>query len=143
MSRYGAMAIAWTMDKLGPMAHTADDCGLVLSVIAGHDPQDHDSLPNGVAEFHYSRNERIPAKFLRVGRLTNVWLETEPGLDPAVNDALKVLEKKGAKISDAEIPDGPYEEAAELTILMEAASAFQDLIAAGRAKAGRQTVRGV
>ena len=31
------------MDKLGPMCRTADDCGLVLSVIAGHDPRDHDS----------------------------------------------------------------------------------------------------
>src|SRR5437879_559087 len=51
--RFGAMAIAYTMDKLGPMARTADDCGLVLSVIAGHDPRDHDSLPPGMAEFMY------------------------------------------------------------------------------------------
>jgi aspartyl-tRNA(Asn)/glutamyl-tRNA(Gln) amidotransferase subunit A len=64
--------------------------------------------------------------------MTNVWREMEPGLDSAVNDALKVLEKNGAKISDVEIPDGPYEEAAELTILMEAASSFQDLISSGR-----------
>jgi aspartyl-tRNA(Asn)/glutamyl-tRNA(Gln) amidotransferase subunit A len=132
VSRFGAMAIAWTMDKLGPMAHTADDCGLVLSTIAGHDPLDHDSLPKGVAEFPYSRDEGTSARRLRVGRLTNVWRKTEPGLEPAVHDALKVLEKKGARISDASVPDGPYEEAAELTILMEAASAFQDLIASGR-----------
>jgi aspartyl-tRNA(Asn)/glutamyl-tRNA(Gln) amidotransferase subunit A len=132
VSRFGAMAIAWTMDKLGPMAHTADDCGLVLSTIAGHDPLDHDSLPKGVAEFRYSRDEPTSARGLRVGHLTNVWREMEPGLEPAVDDALKVLEKKGASISDAEIPDGPYEEAAELTILMEAASAFQDLVASGR-----------
>jgi aspartyl-tRNA(Asn)/glutamyl-tRNA(Gln) amidotransferase subunit A len=132
VSRYGAMAIAWTMDKLGPMARTADDCGLVLSVIAGHDPKDYDSLPVGVAEFSYSSAKRTPSKPLRVGRLTNVWRETEPGLESAVNDALKVLEKNGAKISDVEIPDGPYEEAAELTILMEAASSFQELISSGR-----------
>jgi aspartyl-tRNA(Asn)/glutamyl-tRNA(Gln) amidotransferase subunit A len=49
-----------------------------------------------------------------------------------VNNALKVLEKDGVKISDVEIPDGPYEEAAELTILIETASAFQELIASGR-----------
>jgi len=132
VSRLGAMAIAWTMDKLGPMAHTADDCGLILSTIAGHDPMDHDSLPKGVAEFRYSRDERTSARRLRVGHLTNVWSKTEPGLEPAVDDALKVLEEKGASISDADIPDGPYEEASELTILMEASSAFQDLIASGR-----------
>jgi aspartyl-tRNA(Asn)/glutamyl-tRNA(Gln) amidotransferase subunit A len=126
------MAIAWTMDKLGPMARTAEDCGLVLSVIAGHDPRDHDSLPLGAAEFIYPGEIRTSAKSLRVGRLTNVWREMDPGLDSAVNDALKVLEKDGAKISDVEIPDGPYEEAAELTILIEAASAFRDLIASGR-----------
>ena len=45
MSRYGAMAIAWSMDKLCPMARSAEDRGLVLSVIAGHDPMDIDSLP--------------------------------------------------------------------------------------------------
>ena len=133
VSRYGAMAIAWTMDKLGPMARTADDCGLVLSVIAGHDPKDYDSLPAGAAEFSYSSllEKRPAAKPLRIGRLTNIWRETEPGLDAAVNEALKVLEKNGAKISDVEIPDGPYEEAAELTILMEAASSFQELISSG------------
>ncbi|HZJ71340.1 MAG TPA: amidase, partial [Planctomycetota bacterium] len=47
VSRRGAMALSWTLDKLGPMARTADDCGLVLGVIAGEDPADRTSLPNG------------------------------------------------------------------------------------------------
>jgi aspartyl-tRNA(Asn)/glutamyl-tRNA(Gln) amidotransferase subunit A len=132
VSRFGAMAISWTMDKLGPMARTADDCGLILSVIAGHDPKDHDSLPQGVADFSYSPGQTVAAKPLRIGRLTNVWREMDAGWQSAVDGALAVLEKSGAKISDAEIPDGPYEECAELTILMEAASSFQDLIASGR-----------
>jgi aspartyl-tRNA(Asn)/glutamyl-tRNA(Gln) amidotransferase subunit A len=132
VSRFGAMAIAWTMDKLGPMARTADDCGLVLSAIAGHDSKDHHSLAPGVADFSYSLRPAAPAKPLRIGRLTNVWREMDPGLQSAVDDALKVLEKNGARISDVEIPDGPYEECAELTILIEAASSFQDLIATGR-----------
>jgi Asp-tRNA(Asn)/Glu-tRNA(Gln) amidotransferase A subunit family amidase len=132
VSRWGAMAIAWSMDKLGPLARTADDCGLVLSVIAGHDPKDFDSLPEGVAEFEYHPRTGRAAKTLRVGRLTNVWRETDPEVEAAVNAALKVLEKNGATITDVEIPDGPYEEAAELTIMMEAASSYQDLILSGR-----------
>ena len=132
VSRFGAMAIAWTMDKLGPMARSADDCGLVLSVLAGHDSRDFDSLPSGIAEFDYKVQARTTAKPLRIGRLTNVWDKLGPGLELAVNDALKVLEKGGARISDVEIPDGPYEEAAELTILIEAASAYQELIVSGR-----------
>ncbi|MGE5204612.1 MAG: amidase [Chlamydiota bacterium] len=130
VSRHGAMAIAYTMDKLGPMARTADDCGLILSVIAGHDPQDHDSLPASLAAFPYK--EMATAGPWRIGRLTNVWNKTDPGLEQAVEDALKVMERTGATIRDVQVPDGPYEEAAELTILMEAASAFQDLIHSGR-----------
>ena len=40
VSRHGAMALCWTLDKLGPLALTADDCGLVLEAIAGRDPAD-------------------------------------------------------------------------------------------------------
>src|SRR5215831_17264183 len=40
VSRHGAMALCWTLDKLGPMCRTADDCGLVLQAIAGHDALD-------------------------------------------------------------------------------------------------------
>ena len=130
VSRHGAMAIAYTMDKLGPMARTADDCGLILSVIAGHDPNDHDSLPAHLAAFPYSA--AATSGPLRVGRLTNVWNKMDAGLEQSVDDALKVMERAGAKISDVQVPDGPYEEAAELTILMEAASAFQELIHSGR-----------
>jgi len=134
VSRYGAMSIAWSMDKLGPMARTADDCGLVLSVIAGHDPLDRDSLPPRVAEFSYPAHAPSNGRPVRIGRLTNVWRNPDHAVEAAVDDALSVLEKQGAKISDVEIPDGPYEEAAELTILMEAASAFQDLIGSGRCR---------
>jgi aspartyl-tRNA(Asn)/glutamyl-tRNA(Gln) amidotransferase subunit A len=132
VSRNGATAIAWSMDKLGPMARTADDCGLVLSVLAGHDPLDFDSLAAGISDFAYSGEAGDAPKPIRIGRLTNVWNEQEPGLGAAVDAALKVLEKNGATITDVEMPDGPYEEAAELTILMESASAFQDLIVSGR-----------
>jgi aspartyl-tRNA(Asn)/glutamyl-tRNA(Gln) amidotransferase subunit A len=135
VSRFGAMAISWTMDKLGPMCRTADDCGLVLSVIAGHDPKDHDSVRADVQAFSYPASSTPPSgnsKPIRIGRLTNVWREMDPGLQTSVDAALKVMEKNGAKISDVEIPDGPYEECAELTILMEAASSFQDLIHSGR-----------
>ncbi len=131
VSRYGAMAIAWTMDKLGPMARTADDCGLVLSVIAGYDPKDHDSLFENLS-FHYPAPEPGPRKPLRIGRLTNVWNKVDPELQSAVDAGLHTLQQKGAHVEDVELPDGPYEEVAELTILMEAASSFQDLIHSGK-----------
>ena len=129
VSRHGAMAIAWSMDKLGPMARTADCCGLVLAVIAGHDPQDHDSLPSSLADFHYAPPAH--GKPLRIGKVTNAFTRMAPGLEAAIDEALKAMEKSGMTVSDASIPDGPFEDAAELTILMEAASAFQDMVHSG------------
>ena len=127
VSRYGAMAIAWSMDKLGPMARTADDCGLILSVIAGRDPKDPDSL---AADFSYPSPEHEPREPLRIGKVTNSW-PPNPALERVIDDALRVLEKNGAKIADVRIPDGPFEDAAELTILMEAASSFRNMIRSG------------
>ena len=129
VSRHGAMTIAWSMDKLGPMARTADCCGLALAAMAGHDPKDHDSLPPSLAEFVYA--PEAAEKPLRIGRLTNAWGRVDPALQSAIDDGLKVLEKAGAKVADAQLPEGPFEDAAELTILMEAASAFQSLIHSG------------
>lgn len=131
VSRYGAMAIAWSMDKLGPMARTADDCGLILSVIAGHDTHDHDSLPAAEARFRYPVPELEPHMPFRVGQLTNVWNKIDPEVENAFEEGVRMLERAGARVSDTQMPDGPFEQAAELTILIEAASAFQTLIDAG------------
>src|SRR5204862_2251207 len=47
VSRHGAMALSWTMDKLGPMARSAVDCALVLAAVAGKDPHDASSVVRG------------------------------------------------------------------------------------------------
>ncbi len=49
VSRHGAMALAWTLDKLGPMAKSAEDCALVLAAIAGPDPADPATVAGGFA----------------------------------------------------------------------------------------------
>ncbi|HXC95375.1 MAG TPA: amidase [Edaphobacter sp.] len=134
VSRYGSMAIAYSMDKLGPMARTADDCAIVLSVLAGHDPLDHDSISNSALEFIYQDTEPNQGIPLKIGRLTNVYDKVDPDADKAVDEACRVFEKAGATVESCEFPDGPFEEAAELTILMEAASAFSQLIQSGKCK---------
>jgi aspartyl-tRNA(Asn)/glutamyl-tRNA(Gln) amidotransferase subunit A len=52
VSRFGAMALSWTLDKLGPMCRSADDCGIVLSAIAGYDPKDETTVK---LSFEYNR----------------------------------------------------------------------------------------
>ncbi|MGH9394013.1 MAG: amidase, partial [Terriglobales bacterium] len=128
VSRHGVMTIAWSMDKIGPMARSADCCGLILAAIAGHDPLDWDSLPQAEAAFSWSTEARP----LRVGRLSNVFPNARPELHQAVDRALDVMAKQGAQIAEVAFPQGPYEEASELVILIEAASAYSELIANGR-----------
>src|SRR5262249_9008004 len=62
VSRHGAMALSWTLDKLGPMCRTADDCGLVLAAIAGRDPLDASSVNR-----QFTWPERNPPKRFRIG----------------------------------------------------------------------------
>lgn len=130
VSRHGVMAIAWSMDKIGPMARSADCCALVLETIAGHDPHDFDSLPAPQAAFRWNGGASGPR--LRIGRLTNVFPNARPEIHAATDAALRIMERQGAQVADAQLPDGPFEEAAELVILIEAASSFSRLIDSGR-----------
>jgi aspartyl-tRNA(Asn)/glutamyl-tRNA(Gln) amidotransferase subunit A len=129
VSRFGAMALSYSMDKIGPMARTADDCALVLAAIAGHDSRDRGSLPSAEASFSYPAP--LPS-ILRIGRLTNAWSKPDPEIDAAFVAALDVLKNHGMKISDATLPDGPYESAGGTIIAVEGAAAFRDLLDSGK-----------
>src|SRR5437762_3040482 len=59
VSRHGAMALSYTLDKIGPLARTAEDCALVLQVLAGHDPADEGSLPQGEAQFAWPAQHKL------------------------------------------------------------------------------------
>jgi len=127
VSRHGAMALAFSMDKIGPICRAADDCGMVLSAIAGHDPADAASLPDG--GFAYDATSAEP---LRIGWLANAWKKLPAPIEAAVNEARQVLANAGAQISPAELPEGPWEVAAGVVVAVEGASAFGDLIDSGR-----------
>jgi aspartyl-tRNA(Asn)/glutamyl-tRNA(Gln) amidotransferase subunit A len=130
VSRYGAMALSYTMDKIGPITRSADDCDLVLKVISGHDPQDLGSLPETSAKYQGV----VPAKGkLRVGWLVNQWKEIAPDVNQATMAARAVLEKSASiALSNVSLPEGPWEAAAGVIISVEGASAFRDLIQSGR-----------
>jgi aspartyl-tRNA(Asn)/glutamyl-tRNA(Gln) amidotransferase subunit A len=132
VSRRGAMALAYSMDKIGPMGRTADDCALVLAAIAGHDPQDRGSLAPTQAAFAYSAPPNGASRPLRIGWLTNAWKKTEPGVQAAIDEAVGVLKKRGARVAEASLPEGPFEEAANVIVAVEATAAFSSLLESGR-----------
>lgn len=137
VSRYGAMPLSWTMDKLGAMGRTAEDCGLVLAAIAGHDPQDPSSVPHS---FRFAGNMRAASRRSgrgrrgdRVGVIREDFAKHgEPEVGAAFSEALRVLEAAGAKLSDAKLPDFPYAAMANLIISAEGSSVFRPLIESGR-----------
>jgi len=127
VSRRGAMALCWTLDKLGPMCRTADDCGLVLQAIAGHDPEDDTSL---TLDYRYEP-ERMRTAGFRLGVLHVAEGETQPEVGANYRAALDVL-REIATIEEVTLPDFPYGPVTETILRAEAASAFDDFMASGR-----------
>lgn len=126
--RTGAMALSFTMDKIGPMARSAEDCGLVLAAIAGHDPADPASLP--------PQPEASGAADVRGMRLGIVRLDPKKGGDAEVFDAfeaaIRLFTEQGLHLREAKLPDLAFEPAAIAFITAEAVAAFEPLISSGK-----------
>ena len=124
VSRYGAMALSWTFDKLGPLCLSADDCGLVLEAIAGPDPDDPTTSER---EYRYD-----PGPAGRRFRLALI-----AGSPPADDDVQANFEQALADMGDmadveeVTLPDLPYEAVARTISGAEIGSAFDDLAASG------------
>ena len=128
VSRHGAMALSWTMDKLGPIARTAEDCGLVLAAIAGPDPADPSALDRPFA-FPDRTAER---KRYRLGLLKGTLEKTQPEVRRNFEESLRALRDFAEVEEGLELPGYPYDEMASIVIDAEAASAFESLIESGR-----------
>src|SRR5216683_1479325 len=132
VSRYGAMALAPSMDKIGPMARSAEDCARIFAAIAGHDPKDRGTLPIDRAAFTYSPSMELQARPLKIGWLTNAWKSLEPGVAKPVAAALKAIKKQFSSVKDAKLPMGPWEDAGNIIVAVESAASFRSLIRSGR-----------
>jgi aspartyl-tRNA(Asn)/glutamyl-tRNA(Gln) amidotransferase subunit A len=127
VSRHGAMALSWTMDKLGPLAHTAHDCGLILAAIAGPDPQD----PTAIAA-RFVAPGKGRSRTYRLGILRGTRDKTQPEVLRNFEASIEILREEGDLIEDLELPELPFDPAASLIIDAEAASAFEPLFESGR-----------
>jgi aspartyl-tRNA(Asn)/glutamyl-tRNA(Gln) amidotransferase subunit A len=132
VSRHGAMALAYSMDKIGPMARSAEDCAHIFAAIAGHDFQDRGTLPIDKAAFTYSPSMELSARPLRVGLLTNAWKKLDPHVEKPIQAALRTVQKLFPGTLHATLPEGPFEDAGGIIIAIEGAAAFRDLIRSGK-----------
>ena len=138
VSRHGAMALSWTLDKLGPMCRSAQDAGLVLAAIAGRDPLDptsraSDQLPRYSNEGRLL-NPRRTRRLLRVGVMKDSYEKAQPEVSRNFLASLEVIKRFAAVEMDVKLPDFPYGPAVGTIVDAEGASAFRDLIESGRVK---------
>jgi Asp-tRNA(Asn)/Glu-tRNA(Gln) amidotransferase A subunit family amidase len=99
VSRYGAMSLSWTMDKVGPICRSVEDCMLVLRAIAGPDNKDFSVQPATLA---WSRSR--PMSSLRLGVVDSEFQKLEGDRKAITSDALDVLKNAGARLEPVEVP---------------------------------------
>jgi Asp-tRNA(Asn)/Glu-tRNA(Gln) amidotransferase A subunit family amidase len=122
VSRAGAMPVAWTMDKLGPLCRSALDCALVFAAIEGRDDRDRSTVEQG---FDFDANR--PLSELRIGYVASAKAQFMVGAEKNVLDVLKA---QGAKVEAVELQDGAANEIVAM-LGVEAASAFDDVTRSG------------
>jgi amidase len=104
VSRYGVFELAASLDHIGPMCRTAEDCGLMLGVLAGADPKDPTALQAPVPDYSAGNKDNLSG--LRIGWDAAYALnDVEPEVAQAVKQTLAVLEKLGAQIVPIAMPE--------------------------------------
>ncbi|MET2012481.1 Asp-tRNA(Asn)/Glu-tRNA(Gln) amidotransferase subunit GatA [Microbacterium chocolatum] len=126
VSRYGAIALASSLDQVGPVTRTVLDAGLLHDVIGGHDPHDSTSLTDAWPSFADAAREGASGESLaglRIGVIRELPQSGfQPGVWTAFQDALATLEGQGAEIVDISAPHFEYGVAAYYLILPAEAS---------------------
>jgi len=130
VSRHGAMALSWTLDKLGPFARTAEDCGRILQEISGKDGKDPGSAGKS---FYYTPQYVRPMKDLKLGYAPVDFTErAEAPARAAFEAALAALRETGVQLIETTLPQFPYGAVLSAILSAEQASIFEELITSGK-----------
>jgi Asp-tRNA(Asn)/Glu-tRNA(Gln) amidotransferase A subunit family amidase len=134
--RTGAMALAWSMDKIGPMCRSAEDCALVFDAIQGSDGQDL-----AVRDYPFNWNASWSPAGLRIGYIKSAFDQPERDANNRVvhatkaqdDAALDVLRRLGAQLTPVELP-ADINVPTSLILQPEAGAAFENLVLSGKVK---------
>ena len=120
VSRYGAMALSWTMDKIGPVCRSVEDCAIVFDAIYGPDDRDL-----AVTDYAFNYRSDLDVRQLRVGYVRAAF---ERERDNRTNDdtSLAVLRALGVNLVPIDLPNLPLDAVGDL-LTVEAAAAFDEL----------------
>ena len=122
ISKHGAMALSWSMDKLGPITRSVQDCAIVFNFIQGADGKDLSAIN---APFNYSSPVSTSLKGTRIGYIKS---EFSKKYANSANDSLTLIKLKalGAELIPLELPDLPYRDML-IVLSAESGAAFQEL----------------
>lgn len=131
VSRTGAMALSWSMDKIGPICRSAEDCALVLNAIYGPDGQDL-----SVVDYPFNWDPDMDLGQIRVGYLkASFERESKGGRDAEQEESnkktLEILESLGLQLVPFELPDFPVN-TLNFILSTESAAAFDELTRSNR-----------
>ena len=130
VSRYGAMALSWTLDKLGPFARSAEDCGLILEAISGKDGKDPGSAGKS---FYYTPQYARKLSELHIGYSPADFTDrADPADRAAFAAAIQILKDAGAQLEEASLPEFPYAPTLSTILSAEQGAIFEPLISSGQ-----------
>jgi len=124
VSRTGAMALSWTMDKLGPICRTVEDCALVFDTIQGPD-----GIDPTLYDLPFNYKAKVDLSKMRIGYLKTAFERSRNSCNEMA--ALEKLKSIGATLIPIELPKYPTEIDA-LVLEVEAAAAFDELTRSGQ-----------
>lgn len=103
VSRYGLVAYASSLDQIGPLSRTVEDCALLLGVIAGFDPNDATTLPVETSDYIAACGHGVAE--LRIGVPDEYFsAEVDPAVRQRVLHAIRALEERGARVDTCSLP---------------------------------------
>jgi aspartyl-tRNA(Asn)/glutamyl-tRNA(Gln) amidotransferase subunit A len=122
VSRANALPLSFTLDTVGPLAQTAEDCGLIASIISGPDPLDPTTAS---APAWNAKATKRPGKELKIGVPAKFYLDDlEQDVSKTFEEALGTFRRLGAKMSQVKLPDQSLLSAAALVVLQAEATSF-------------------
>jgi aspartyl-tRNA(Asn)/glutamyl-tRNA(Gln) amidotransferase subunit A len=123
ISRAGAMPLSWSLDTVGPLAQSVEDCALLVGLMAGADPEDPTASSLPVPDYMAATKQSI--KGLRIGVPTAFYVDDlDSEVARVLDETLAVLRKEGAEIVQVELPDQRQLTAACQLVLATEAAAF-------------------
>ena len=121
VSRYGLIALASSLDQVGPVTNTVLDAAMLQDIMAGHDPHDSTSLPESLGSMAEAVRQADP-KGLRIGVIKQLSTGFQPGVKALFDDTVSKLEAQGATVVEVDCPSFEYAVAAYYLILPAEAS---------------------